>query len=227
MNSDSPFISLNSTDADYFGFSPLLHLAEIHGCGAMKDFEVPDKIALLLARGADVSQRDSEGNSCLHIAMKWAPRVRLNTFQPQNELRDILTLMITAGADIYAINEGGTTVSQVAHAEGHYQILVEVLETCGYDADKVSQKYELRDADHGWSSAIETSGDKPPAEWSSKLSFAAYFAQREEKRKASYRVTEIVDDKTAEDDWVREEDERIRTLQPLNWIKDLPHIKTG
>jgi hypothetical protein len=48
--------------------------------------------------------------------------------------------MITAGADIYAINEDEMTVWDIAHAEGHGQIWAEVLETCGYNADKVSQE---------------------------------------------------------------------------------------
>jgi hypothetical protein len=126
--------------------------------------------------------------------------------QLHDELRDILTLMVTAGADIHAINEEGATVSEVAYAEGHSRIWTEVLETCGYDMDKVLQGY---DADHAWTSALDTPCNKPPAEWPSKLSFAAYLEQREERRKASCRVTEIVDDETAEDDWVREEIKRI------------------
>jgi hypothetical protein len=134
--------------------------------------------------------------------MMWNERAWLNPFQPHDELRDLLTLMITAGADIYAINEDDMTVWDIAHAEGHGEIWAEVLETCGYNADKVSQE---DDAGHGWSSAIDSPCTKPPAERPSKLLFAAYLEQREEKRKASCRVREIVDDETAEDDWVREE----------------------
>jgi hypothetical protein len=207
LDSESPFIGLNSTGVGDTGISPLFGLATIHGRGHADDFETSDKIALLLVRGADVSQRDAGGNNCLHIVMHWN-RDRLLHYgramvsETYDELRDILTLMITAGADIYAINEEGATVSEVAHAGGHWQIWAEVLETCGYDPAMVAQGY---DADHGWSSAIDNPGNTPPAEWPSKLSLAAYLQRREGKRKASCQVTEIVDHETAEDGWASEQ----------------------
>jgi hypothetical protein len=218
LDFESPLISLNSTGIGDAEISPLFGLATIHGHGHADNFETSDKIALLLVRGADFSQRDAGGNNCLHIVMHWNRDKllyygRTMVSETYDELRDILTLMITAGADIYAINEEGATVSEVAYAEGHYQIWAEVLETCGYDTDKVFQEY---DADHGWTSAIDTPCNKPPAEWPSKLSFAAYLEQREEKRKASCRVTEIVDDETAEEDWVKEEKERQRRLKAFH-----------
>jgi hypothetical protein len=207
LDSESPFISLNSIEANCFGFPPLLYLARLYGSGYSYSPDAPDTIALLLTRGADVRQRDADGNNCLHIMMQW-DRDRLLRRHPDamfyetyDDLRDIITLMITAGADIYAINEAGTTVSEVAHAKGHCQVWAEVLETCGYDAEEVSQGYA---ADHGWSSGIDTPGKKPLAGCPLKLSFEAYLERREAERKAAGRITEIVDDETAEDDWVRE-----------------------
>jgi hypothetical protein len=207
LDSESPFINLNCTDANDFGLSPLLQIVKDYGLFTWDNIDIPDKTALLLARGADVSQRDAEGNNCLHLVMCWfrdPPQLYIDSDRfsdPYDGLRDLLTLMITAGADIYAINEAGTTVSEVAHAEGHWQIWAEVLETCGFDVEEVSQGYA---ADHGWSSGIETPSKNLPAGCPLKLSFAAYLERREAERKANCRVTEIVDDETAEDDWVRE-----------------------
>jgi hypothetical protein len=206
LDSESPFINLNCTDANDFGLSPLLQIAKDYGLFTWGNIDIADKTALLLARGADVSQRDAEGNNCLHLVMCWLgdpPQSYIDSDRfsdPYDGLRDLLTLMITTGADIYAINEEGENVSEAAHAEGHWQIWAEVLETCGYDAEEVSQGYA---ADHGWSSGIDTPGTKPLAGCPLKLSFEAYLERREAERKA-FRVTEIVDDETAEDDWVRE-----------------------
>jgi hypothetical protein len=207
LDSESPFISLNSIEANCFGIPPLLYLAKSCGSGCSHSPDVPDTIALLLTRGADVRQRDADGNNCLHVLVRWNRDWLLDRdhdtmfYETYDELRDILTLMITAGADVYAINEEGTTVSEVAHAEGHCQVWAEVLETCGYDAEEVFQGYA---ADHGWSSGIDTPGKKPLAGCPLKLSFEAYLERREAERKAAGRITEIVDDETAEDDWVRE-----------------------
>lgn len=178
--------------------------------GLLHSFEIPDKVAFVLAREADVNLRDSSGNNCLHRVLNYTSKAREKSNDPeyQAELRDILTLMITAGADVYAVNDDGKTVSDIAHGEfAPFQIWADVLETCGYDVDEVSQG---DGADYGWSSALDSSFSRYPARPTSKLSFAEYLEQREEQRKASARVEEIIDEENVEEEWVREERIRYR-----------------
>jgi len=113
------------------------------------------------------------------------------------ELKDILLLMITAGADVCAVNDCGITVSDVAHQFGHCQIWTDVLEACGYDVDEVRQGTDIS---LGWSSAVEPPRTRQPGERASKLSFADYLKQR----KAFCSSTEIIDYQNAEDDLVQE-----------------------
>lgn len=195
---------------------PLLELAYIHGHDCTP-FNTADKIALLLSRGADVNQRGYSGDNCLHYLMtyNWCPfhskHVLCRSLEPRgelcrslkrrDELRDILTLMITAGADVYAVNDYEMSVSDTANRYGHSQVWAEVLETCGYDVHKV---YEGDDGGCGWSSAIDDPCQKHVAEQTFKLSFAEYLVRREEKRKVSCPVTEISDYENDEEEYIRE-----------------------
>ncbi|ERF68622.1 hypothetical protein EPUS_07183 [Endocarpon pusillum Z07020] len=203
LNSESPFIGPNSLGTDNSDSFPLGELAYIHTLNCVEDFETPNKIALLLARGADVNRRDSLGNNCLHAVLNYPDHSWRRKEDPegQAELRDILMLMITAGADVYAVNDDEETVSRVARDSGHCRIWVEVLEACGFSSYKVTRG---DDAEYGWSSALDNSFSRLPARPTSKLSFAEYLEQREEKRKASGRATEIIDEETVEEDWVEE-----------------------
>lgn len=193
-----PFISPNSTEADYIESSPLLILAWHHSTGSSDDFETPDKVALLLARGADVNQRDFLGNTCLHIAMNENEcpfeKTRL---ERQTVLKDILMLMITAGADVQAVNDNGDTVSYVAHWFGHDQIWAEVLEACGYDVERTHQETNVG---LGRSSAVENLHTGHSTGWTSKLSFADYVKQRQ----TFCQPTEVFDYEDAEEEQIQE-----------------------
>jgi hypothetical protein len=193
-----PFISPNSTEADYIEFSPLSILAWHHSTGSSDDFETPDKVALLLARGADVNQRDPLGNTCLHIVMNRNEcpfeKTRL---ERQTELNDILMLMITAGADVQAVNDNGDTVSDIAHAFGHCQIWAEVLEASGYDVERTHQETNVG---LGRSSAVENLHTGHSTEWTSKLSFADYVKQRQ----TFCQPMQVFDYEDAEEEQVQE-----------------------
>ena len=204
LDSDCPSISPNSTGADHIELPPLLTLAYMHSSPCV-ECQTPDKIALLLARGADVNARDTLGNTCLHAVMDYDPLpdcVGKSRLERKDDLRDILMLMITAGADVYAINDNGETVSAIAHLRGHFKMWSEVLEACGYDVYKV---YAGEEISIGWSSAVDSARTGLRAE---RLSFKQYLEQR----KAFSRVEEVWDCEDAEEEQVRE-----MRLQSLDW----------
>jgi hypothetical protein len=98
------------------------------------------------------------------------------------------------------LNDDGISVSAIANCRRNSRVWSEALEIYGYDVHKVQRN----NAGCGWSSAVDDLYSKPAAEMISKLSFAGYLELREEKRKASCRVTEIFDHDDAEEWWVRE-----------------------
>lgn len=203
LNLGSPFISPNSTGAIQAGpleKYPLLVLSVMHRAGTAEAFETAEKVALLLSRGADVNQRDASGNTCLHIVMDYSPlALEIHDCERQNELRDILTLMVTAGADICALNDEKQTPSDIAHRFGHHHVWTEVLDTCGFSNHSVHQAYK---ADYGWSSAVDQSDSRRAAEFPPKLSFPDYLEQR--RHDARCRVVEDIEYSNAEEEHVRE-----------------------
>ncbi|MCJ1461879.1 hypothetical protein MMC07_000478 [Pseudocyphellaria aurata] len=199
----SPFIGPNSTgqaQADPLDTYPLLVLSVMHRAGTAEAFETAEKIALLLARGAHVNQKDSSGNICLHVVMDYSPlALQTNNLERQNELRDILMLMVTAGADICAVNDEKQTVSDIAHRFGHYQIWTEVLDTCGFGHQTLHRAHK---ADCGWSSAVDPAESRCRAEYTPPLSFPDYLEHR--KRNARCRIVEDFEYSNAEDDYIGE-----------------------
>lgn len=197
LNLGAPFISPNSTGGDQL--HPLLFLAKAHPkfFGARVFYEVPDKFALLLTRGANVNVRGPNGSNCLHLIMrtnldrlkKWS-----GWLEPtyHSELRDILILLITAGADVDAVNNYNVSVSDIALRYNHENLWKDVLDFCGYDAEAVCNRKS--DINHGWSSAVHDPYVKYSAHRAPKLSFQAYFAMR----KRENEVTEIFNLEDAE-----------------------------
>ena len=87
------------------------------------------------------------GESCLHLALNGSHNETLDGIQ------DVLTLLVWAGADVYAIDDGDTSVSEAAcELDKRYRtsrgvtdnqklhlrkIWVEALTICGYNAEEV------------------------------------------------------------------------------------------
>ena len=113
------------------------------------------------------------------------------------ETKDIVMLMITAGADVYAVNNAGESVSDTAHLFGHSQLWAECLEACGYDVDEVHHGTNI---DVGLSSAVDPQYTSHSSERTSKLSFADYLKFR----KVFSPATEIIDLEDAENERVQE-----------------------
>ena len=62
----------------------------------------------LLSFGPDVSFRDRHGRSCLHLALMGSSRA------PLNHIQEALACLINSGADIFAVDDAGISVSTLA-----------------------------------------------------------------------------------------------------------------
>lgn len=114
----------------------------------------PETIALFLRRQGKGGLPTQNLNSCLHEAIQGSPIGR------QRELTEALILLIEAGADVYARDNFGRTVSEIACCKktkwynGSWidikrvkrrlnrdlrlkEIWMDVLSECGYDPEKV------------------------------------------------------------------------------------------
>ncbi|ORY13829.1 hypothetical protein BCR34DRAFT_613130 [Clohesyomyces aquaticus] len=70
----------------------------------------PEEVEFLLARGANIRDRDESDNNCLHIVLlKWRGYI-----EPWINILKVIILLIEAGADIHAKNAGGHTPSDIA-----------------------------------------------------------------------------------------------------------------
>jgi hypothetical protein len=104
-------------------------------------FQIPSKVALLLSRGADPTLHDRFGNSLIQRTLLSGKRSStfdgLVTADFNEELKDILMLLITAGADVLAVNDGGHCASDIAVRYGNRSEWEEALQECGYDLKEV------------------------------------------------------------------------------------------
>lgn len=148
LDHGAPFVSPDAVmDRD---LAPLIELAEAHTIALSSIYQIPDKFALLLQRGANPRCHDQSGDTCLHFAMRYHlsdrefGRVYQNPVHPDydGELKDILMLLLTAGADVYARNDMGTSPSDIAWQYNHWREWTDALKECGYDIDEVDVESE-------------------------------------------------------------------------------------
>ena len=201
MDLGSPFIGPNHTGSvlDCAESYPLLELA-VSFSGIFGDsMDLANKFALLLTRGADANQKDSTGRNCLHYALRLHSRSRSSTWSEfkteiLDELKDILMLAITAGADIYAMAEDGDTPHLTARQMGLAEMWHEVLDSCF----GIGQSYRESDLSFGSSSALEN------AQCSSRPQLIVSFQEYLHQRKAFCPAPEVYDF-----DWERAEREQM------------------
>lgn len=143
LNLGGEFINYEGEEVD--GETMLLLCARGFGRGPNSH-----TIKLLLDRGARVTARDSEGWTCLHYALD-------SIRDPGNvSEKGSLLLMIKAGADVYATDHYGKSVSDVAYNSHLYDKIFnlgtyrgdlwdEVLTECGYDAAWFREEFRRRE----------------------------------------------------------------------------------
>lgn len=153
-------------------------------------YGIADKFALLLSRGANCQARDLDGSTCLHLVLQgkrnpngdiYFPRfANIVTSEYNGEIRDILVLLITAGADVYITDHDGLTPSDVAFDFKNLREWHDALIECGFDPSEVRIRKSGRE---GWSSAIDP--EKHPQTHRPrrvKLTFAEYLKIRASRR---------------------------------------------
>ena len=170
--------------------TPLLLLAYTQSMKYSFNCQAFDKIALLLSRGANVKATNPLGETCLHLVLKnpcpgddhfWC-RDEVRARRQLSRIKDIAILMISAGADVCAIDEGGRSVSDIANHSGQQPLWTDALKYCGIDIKDVLAR---RNSDPAYSTALSPAYSQPSRSVTSKISLEQYL----ERRKA-YRVPE-------------------------------------
>jgi hypothetical protein len=136
-----------------------------------------EKIFLLLQRGADIRITNHYGDTCLHIILGSRHARWISDRCYREELKDILMCMVTAGADVFASNRKGETISQAACWNGHVDLWREVLGECGYDPGEVFCPENCFDGEWEFPGMGVFSAMTSNAR-STKLSFSEYGQQR-------------------------------------------------
>jgi hypothetical protein len=121
----------------------------------------------LLKFRPDLKVKDRIGKTCLHIILGYNDlryaSMRTNHAwsrsckQRKEDAQKVLVALITAGADVYARTNSGTTVSEIAYRYKRIDLWVKVLKACGYDHWEVLARGGLN---VGWvESAEDEEGD--------------------------------------------------------------------
>ncbi|KAK4936065.1 hypothetical protein LTR10_022967 [Elasticomyces elasticus] len=193
----APYVTPNHQISFYLHSAPIMHLAKFFRsvpCWMLR--EVPSKIILLIKRRVDLAALDDHGNTCLHellglkngltvIPRRKRPEAlrrygscsrRVIQYMRRLEQRDILMLLITAGACVTAVNNSNESVCDVARKYGDEVIWNDVLEECGLDVEKV---YSERATDTCRATSVDY-GHKLADGLVPKLTFEEYLERREE-----------------------------------------------
>ena len=212
-----PFISLechsdNSDNSPIEGI-PLLLLAQIHSTKLSRNPQISDKIALLLSRGANVKATNALGKSCLHLTWLHHRHDKDSCWSRDGEkvrrhlcrTIDIAILMISAGADVCAIDEEGWSVSDIAKQSGQQALWTEALKYCGIDIKDVLAQ---RNSNPAYSTALSPEYSQPSRSVMSKISLKEYLERRKafcvpEEDEEKYG---IMLDSSSEDDSSEDED---------------------
>lgn len=183
-----PFISLECTgDNNPNGTIPLLLLAYTHSRGSAELFQTAGKVALLLSRGANVRAKNSQGETCLHLVLSphehseprcWCDDDEAYVWRHLCRTKDIVILMISAGADVCAIDEYGLSVTDIAIDSSQHALWTEALKYCGIDIQDVLARPNF---DPARSTALSSEYSQPHRSVTSKVSLEEYL----ERRKAS------------------------------------------
>ena len=202
---------------------PLLLLAYSHSQHFGFNVQLPDKIALLLSRGANAKARAPRGETCLHLVLRHDVNLALRhdryeycwcrtSSETQRYLchaKDILVLFISAGADVCAVDEKGRSVSEVAIHSGLQTVWTEALKYCGIDIRDVVARPNFDPAN---STALNSQYRHRPRSVISKLSLTEYLKRRKpvpeqfsaEERAKNLSLSSSEDDESEDEDSVRD-----------------------
>lgn len=132
--------------------SPLRVLIEAFVVSDPDMVEITEKVLYWLRRGANVKIRGAGGETCLHLILryyndrsvwKWlqgAPTWIQYCKNRREDAENILIALVNAGADVFACDDEGISVSEFAHDYYRTKLWVKVLKTCGKDPWEVLAK---------------------------------------------------------------------------------------
>ncbi|KAI0412920.1 ankyrin repeat-containing domain protein [Xylaria grammica] len=113
-----------------------------NACTAFNYGDIAERIRKFLDAGANVNLRNGKGQSCLHVCLQHARlHVRDSRYLIRSQFRAI-KLLIERGADVYAVDLSGKSVSELAYVgmNGYHlgdgfvgDLWDAVLHDCGYD----------------------------------------------------------------------------------------------
>jgi hypothetical protein len=168
-----------------------LHLlAEQCGYGLnLESIDIVKKAILLLKCGADISRPDFDGCTVLHTILGCVRRHQISStrrgrdfrqrIRSLHEPKEFLIASITAGANVYAIDDDGLTPSMYARMFHREMEWLEALSSTGYDPEEVVAHSD------------PDSHDCFGRHQASRLSFEEYCLQRE--RDLEFRKSDISD----------------------------------
>ncbi|KAL9610262.1 MAG: hypothetical protein Q9167_005033 [Letrouitia subvulpina] len=194
LNRSRWLIDLNADMLAYKDSKPLWYLLSIPSSFRFTHLvdiqQKNEKMAQLLKEGADVSVRDLQGNTCLHLFWNafasnkdvWISHIAINdeTYRDQLKLmyKDQLMLMITARADVCSVNDKSMSVTDLAsRCEGGYEIWTEALASCGIAVADVKTYHDISSA---YSTGVDLYRRNRWEAPKSKLPFLEYLHQRKE-----------------------------------------------
>jgi hypothetical protein len=176
LDKGDPFVSTNGPLDWLHKTHPLLSLAGKERFVQESYGYMSERIHYLLKHGANANMRDKLGCNCLHIIFRSSPIHNANISYYMVGRKDALMCLVTAGADIDAVNIFGQSVSELACRHGFEDLWIEVLSECGYDPGPFLQylDHHYRRENTGFGAFTVMA----PKVRSTRLSFAEYGKQR-------------------------------------------------
>jgi hypothetical protein len=144
---DTPLLTAFTFSSDLVPFDSTSHI---------------QRLSFLLSKGCRIGEVDNNGFNCLHVLFSEAPPPALKDnddilrCRPDGkDVRDSLVYIVRQGADVYATDRLGRSVSQFAYSETCWSTARElgsycgdlwdaVLDLCGYDISQFRKGYPRR-----------------------------------------------------------------------------------
>lgn len=126
----------------------------------------PHCIEMLLDHGASVTARTNFGETCLHLFLDWL------RFPVETSEKHSLLLLVKAGADVYATDHCGISVSDVANRRKRNRYAYkrdlwdEILTECSHDFTAIHERHqELKEVSDSEEEAFDNEERVPDSEF--------------------------------------------------------------
>ena len=179
--------------------------------------------------------KNSQGETCLHLVLSphehseprcWCDYDGARVWRHICRTKDIVILMISAGADVCAVDEDGLSVSDIAIDSGQHALWTEALKYCGIDIRDVLARPNV---DPAYSTALSSEYSQPHRSVTSKVSLEEYLERRkafripEEKelRNWEIRLDDSEDDESCDDESESEGSESMDLAEDMSEASEM------